>query len=152
VTSASDRYIVPDWFTKRVFNPTMAFLVRRGIGVAGARVLTVVGRNTGIPRQTIVNLLTVDGIRYLVAPRGNTQWVRNIRIARSGTLSVGSREERFSAVEVDDLAKPPILGAYLKRWGWEVGKFFEGVDRHADDATLTKIAPGFPVFRVEADS
>jgi deazaflavin-dependent oxidoreductase (nitroreductase family) len=152
VTSTSDRYIVPDWFTRTIFNPTVAFLVRRGIGVAGARVLTVVGRSSGIPRQTIVNLLTVDGTRYLVAPRGNTQWVRNIRVAQSGTLSVGKREERFSAVEVDDVAKPPILRAYLKRWGWEVGKFFEGVDRHADDATLIEIAPGFPVFRVKTDS
>ena len=73
------RYLAPDWFTRRVFNPLVARLTRWGISVKGSRVLEVRGRTSGEVRTTVVNLLTVDGVRYLVAPRGETQWVRNLR-------------------------------------------------------------------------
>src|SRR3954462_4026314 len=110
------RYQRPDWFTKRVFNPFVAALTRLGLSVAGSRVLEVPGRKSGAPRRTPVNLLSLDGQRYLVAPRGHTQWVRNLRVSGSGRLLVGRRAEAFSAVEVPDAEKSPILRAYLKRW------------------------------------
>src|SRR5260370_26248563 len=97
------------WFTKHVFNPLVAGLTRIGVSVAGSRVLEVRGRKSGEPRRTPVNLLTLDGDRYLVAPRGDTQWVRNLRASGTGRLLVGRRGEPFSAAEVPDDQKPPIL-------------------------------------------
>ena len=69
----------------------MAGLTRLGISLFGSRVLEVTGRTSGEPRRTPVNLLTFEGERYLVAPRGDTQWVRNLRASGEGRLLVGSR-------------------------------------------------------------
>jgi deazaflavin-dependent oxidoreductase (nitroreductase family) len=136
------------WFTKNVFNRAVAGLTRAGISVAGSRVLEVPGRKTGAPRRTPVNPLELDGERYLVAPRGDTQWARNLRASGSGRLLVGRRAEEFTATELPDDDKPPILRAYLRRWKWEVGMFFEGVGPDSTDEELRGIAPRHPVFRV----
>jgi hypothetical protein len=119
------------------------------MSVWGSRVLQVRGRTSGEIRETPVNLLTLDGTRYLVAPRGVAQWVRNIRVSGEGGLRLGRRVERFRAVEIPDEQKMPILRAYLKRWKWEVGTFFEGAGADASDDELRRIAPNHPVFRVE---
>lgn len=107
------------------------------------------GRKSGEWRTTLVNVLTTDdGARYLVAPRGHTQWVRNLRVAGSGEIRLGRKHESFTATELPDAEKLPVLRAYLDRWGWEVGRFFEGVTKNSTDAELTEIAPGFPVFKL----
>jgi deazaflavin-dependent oxidoreductase (nitroreductase family) len=118
------------------------------VSVAGSRVLEVRGRKTGEPRRTPVNLLTVDGTGYLVAPRGQTQWVRNLRARGEGRLLLGRRAEEFTAEELPDDDKPPILRPYLERWKWEVGAFFGGVGPDASDAELRRIAPDHPIFRI----
>lgn len=143
------RYLAPGWFTRRVFNPLVARTTALGLSVKGSRVLEVRGRNSGEVRATVVNLLTVDGQRYLVAPRGTTQWVRNLRAAGTGTLRLGRRREAFTAVELPDDAKYGVLRAYLDEWAWEVGKFFEGLTASSSDDELAAAAPGFPVFRIE---
>lgn len=145
--TATARYIAPSRSTA-LFNSAVAGLTRLGVSVWGSRVLAVRGRTSGQWRTTPVNLLTVDGERYLVAPRGVTQWVRNIRVASGGELRVGRRTEAFTVTELADADKPVILREYLRRWKFEVGVFFDGVDASADDATLRAIAPGYPVFRV----
>ncbi|GAA1292727.1 nitroreductase family deazaflavin-dependent oxidoreductase [Pseudonocardia aurantiaca] len=146
--SSTDRYVHAGRATG-VFNEVVAWLTRRGLSVWGSRVLAVRGRKSGQWRTTPVNLLTHDGERYLVAPRGHTQWVRNLRAAGgTGELRVGRRVEAFAADEIADDAKPAVLRAYLKRWKFEVGVFFDGVDASASDATLLAIAPGYPVFRL----
>ncbi|MEW1913062.1 nitroreductase family deazaflavin-dependent oxidoreductase [Kitasatospora sp. NPDC085895] len=129
-------------------NRTVAALTRAGLSLWGSRVLAVRGRKSGEWRTTPVNLLTHDGQRYLVAPRGHTQWVRNLRAAGTGELRLGRRAEAFRAVELPDAEKPAVLRAYLKRWKFEVGVFFDGVDADASDAELLRIAPGYPVFRL----
>src|SRR5262249_29260477 len=146
--TTTPRYLVPDWFTRKVFNPSVRGLTKLGISVKGSRVLEVRGRTSGEIRTTVVNLLTVDGVRYLVAPRGETQWVRNVRAAGSGPLRVGKRREAFTVAELADEAKPAIIRAYLKAWAWEVGRFFEGLKADSSDAEIAAVAPGFPVFRV----
>jgi deazaflavin-dependent oxidoreductase (nitroreductase family) len=138
----------PGWFTKNVFNRLVARLTRLGISIAGSRVLEVRGRKSGELRRTPVNPLTLDGERYLVAPRGNTQWVQNLRVSGSGRLLVGRRGEEFRATEVEDAAKPPILRAYLKRWKWEVGAFFEGIGADSSEEDIRRIAPKHPIFKV----
>jgi deazaflavin-dependent oxidoreductase (nitroreductase family) len=142
-------YQRPGWFTEHVFNRAVAGLTRLGISLAGSRTLEVAGRKTGEPRRTPVNPLTLDSRRYLVAPRGHTQWVRNLRAAGSGRLLVGRRAEAFRAVELADTDKPAVLRAYLTRWKWEVGTFFAGVGPDSSDADLARIAPDHPVFRIE---
>jgi deazaflavin-dependent oxidoreductase (nitroreductase family) len=142
------RYLQPGWFTRNVFNRTIAGLTRVGISVYGSRVLVVRGRSSGLPRSVPVNLLTYDGDRYLVAPRGTTQWVRNLRVAGEGELRLGRRTEAFGAVEIPDADKLEILRFYLKRWAWEVGAFFDGVGAKASDDELRRIAPDHPVFRI----
>jgi deazaflavin-dependent oxidoreductase (nitroreductase family) len=145
----ADRYVRPGWFTKHVFNRIVAGLTRMGLSVWGSRILAVRGRKTGEWRSTPVNLLSHDGQRYLVAPRGTTQWVRNLRAAGEGELRVGRRVERFKATEVADDDKAEILRSYLRRWRAEVGVFFGGVDANATEEDLRRIAPDHPVFRVE---
>ncbi len=148
MNTTAPRYLVPDSFTRRVFNPLVAGLTRLGLSLMGSRILEVRGRTSGELRSTPVNLLTIDGERYLVAPRGETQWVRNLRAAGTGTLRVGRRVETFDAVELADADKPPILRAYLKKWAWEVGRFFDGLKADSPDAEIAAAAPGFPAFRI----
>jgi deazaflavin-dependent oxidoreductase (nitroreductase family) len=142
------RYVEPGGFTQHVFNRLVNWLTRRGLSVWGSRELRVRGRSSGEWRTTPVNLLTVEGQQYLVAPRGQTQWVRNIRVAGGGELRVGRKVQPFTIEELADADKPVLLRAYLRRWKMEVGVFFDGVDANASDETLLAIAPGYPVFRV----
>jgi len=141
------RYVQPNAGTK-VFNASVASLTRMGISVWGSRVLAVRGRKSGEWRTTPVNPLTFEGNRYLVAPRGHTQWVRNMRVAGGGELRVGRRVERFTATEVPVEERPRILRAYLKKWKFEVGMFFQGVGSDAPEDKLLAIAPDHPVFRI----
>jgi deazaflavin-dependent oxidoreductase (nitroreductase family) len=145
--SPSPRYITPTKSTA-MFNAMVAALTRIGISVYGSRVLYVRGRKSGEWRSTPVNPLSLDGQRYLVSPRGQTQWVRNMRAAGGGELHVGRRVERFTAIELPDDVKPAVLREYLRRWKFEIGMFFEDVTPDSPDSRLLEIAPGFPVFQV----
>ena len=148
----SRHYRAPGWFTRNVFNRVVEALTRLGVSVWGSRVLRVKGRKTGETRSTPVNLLTHEGTRYLVAPRGETQWVRNIRAAGGeGELALGRKAERVHGVELSDEEKPDVLRAYLKRWKPEVGVFFDGVSADSPEAEVARIAPQHPVFRVEPE-
>lgn len=142
------RYVEPGWLTRNVFNRTMRRLTRMGVSVRGSRELRVLGRTSGEWRSVPVNLLVIDGEQYLVAPRGVTQWVRNLRVAGHGELRVGRRSTAFTSVELSDQAKPEILREYLRRWKVEVGVFFNGIDATATTDQLDSIAPGYPVFRI----
>jgi deazaflavin-dependent oxidoreductase (nitroreductase family) len=148
MNAAEARYVKPKSATN-FFNNTVARLTGMGVSVYGSRILYVKGRKSGEWRTTPVNPLSLDGTRYLVAPRGNTQWVRNLRAVGSGELRIGRRAEPFTATEVADDDKPAILRAYLKRWKFEVGVFFDGVDAKAPEEKLREIAPGYPIFRIE---
>ncbi len=139
----------PGWFTRNVFNKAVAGLTALGVSVAGSRVLEVKGRKSGEWRSTPVNLLEVDGTRYLVAPRGHTQWVRNMRVSGGGRLRLGRKTEDFKATEIPPEPAVPILRAYLKKWKWEVGAFFDGVGPDSSDAKLLEIAPDHPVFKID---
>jgi deazaflavin-dependent oxidoreductase (nitroreductase family) len=143
------KYQAPDWFTTRVANPAVALLTKRlGLSIAGSRVLAVRGRKSGAWRSTPVNVLTFQGQRYLVAPRGETQWARNIRASGGGELHLGSKVEPIRVTELGDDEKGPVLRAYLRRWKWEAGKFFAVSGPDATDEDLRRIAPDHPVFRI----
>ena len=143
------RYIEPSRLTRKVFNPTFAWLTRHGVGIRGARVLHVQGRRSGAWHTTVVNPLTVDGQQYLVAPRGTTQWVRNLRASGEGRLQLGRHIDAFTATELGDAEKPELLRAYLTKWRSEVKVFFDGVTPDAPTEELARIAPGYPVFKID---
>lgn len=138
----------PGWFTRHVFNRLVNLAMRLGISLAGSRILEVRGRKSGEWRRTPVNLLVFEGERYLVAPRGETQWVRNMRVSGGGRLVLGRRAEEFRATELAEAERPALLRAYLKKWKWEVNQFFGGVGPEASDKELLRIAPEHPVFRI----
>jgi deazaflavin-dependent oxidoreductase (nitroreductase family) len=127
-------------------------MTRRGLSIWGSRVLAVRGRKSGAWRTTPVNLLTVDGQQYLVAPRGHVQWTHNMRAAGGGELRLGKKVDTFTATEVGDDDKVPLLRAYLKRWKAEVGVFFGGVGPDSSPEELRRIAPDHPVFRITVTS
>ena len=148
LSESAPRYRAPDALTRHLLNPAVAWMARRGVSMRGSRVLAVRGRTSGQVRTTPVNVLQLDGEHYLVAPRGITQWVRNLRVAGEGELRLGRRVQRFTAVELGAAEAPAVLRAYLQRWRWEVGVFFEGVGPDSSDEQLRAAAGRHPAFRL----
>lgn len=136
------------------FNRVARWLTRRGVSLMGSRVLEVRGRTSGAPRQTVVNLMKLgDGTTFLVAPRGITDWVKNVRALPDGRVAtlLGRRREEWVATEITDAAVAvPVLRHYLRHWAWEVGAFFpKGVTAKSPDADLLPLIGRKPVFRLE---
>jgi deazaflavin-dependent oxidoreductase (nitroreductase family) len=145
--SGEAKFVRPGWFTAHVFNPIVEGLSKLGIGMAGAQTLAVRGRKSGEVRTTPVNPMEVGGETYVLAPRGTTQWARNLRASGEGELRSGRRVRRFRATEVPDDEKLPLLRYYVEKWAWEV-KGFMGVDADASDEELVALAPDHPAFRL----
>jgi deazaflavin-dependent oxidoreductase (nitroreductase family) len=142
-------YRPPGWFTRRIFNGLVATATKLGLSVWGSRVLRVRGRKSGQWRSNPVNLLRIGATEYLVAPRGETEWVRNLRVAGTGDLVLGRRVQPFVATEITaEDEKVDILRAYLRRWRMETGVFFDGTSADSPEDDLRRIAPRHPVFRI----
>lgn len=139
------RYDEPDR-AARAANTLIRWLAELGISIAGTRALSVRGRKTGKRRSVVVNVLTVDGVDYLVSPRGTTQWVRNVRAA--GVVDMGPRwhRRRIATTEVADTEKPDLLKRYLDRWYWEVKGHIAGLTPNSGDQELRAAAPSIPLF------
>lgn len=147
---AERRYLRPALFD-HVFNALVAGLTRLGLSLYGSRLLAVPGRKSGIVRTVPVNVLARGGARYLVAPRGETEWVRNLRAHGRGELRLGRECEPFVASELlNDAEKVPVLRAYVEKWWFEVGRFFDISGPYAADGEIERIATQHPVFRIEA--
>ncbi|GAB08946.1 hypothetical protein GOARA_022_00220 [Gordonia araii NBRC 100433] len=145
----SNHYIAPSRMD-RAFNAAVRWLTERGVSLAGSQALTVVGRVSGRPHTVPVNPMSLDGGEYLVAARGETDWVRNARAAGSARLRRGRRDRAVALVEVPDERRAPIIAAYLSKWGWEVGRFLpEGVAADASVDELAVHAHQIPVFAVK---
>ena len=147
-TTPATHYRAPGRVTRSVVNPLVSALVKLGVPLKGAGVLSVRGRTTGEWRSVPVNPLSFEGEQFLVAPRGETQWVKNMRVAAGGRLRRGRRAQEFTALELDDTEKSAVLRAYLTEWAWEVGAFFDGVGAESTDEQLAAIAPRHPIFRI----
>jgi deazaflavin-dependent oxidoreductase (nitroreductase family) len=141
----SARYDEPNK-TARAANALIGWLAEMGISLAGTKALRVRGRKTGKPRGVVVNVLRVDGVDYVVSPRGNTQWVRNVRAA--GVVDIGPRwrRRRLRTTEVADPAKADLLKRYLDRWYWEVKGHIAGLTPDSGDDEIHAAAPSIPVF------
>lgn len=141
-------YVKPGWAVKNIVNRGLGFAVRLGLSPAGGQLLTVKGRKSGEPMTTPVNPLTVDGRRYLVSPRGDTHWSRNLRAGGEGSLSKGRKSETFRVTEVAEADKPALIAAYLERWG-NVTRSHFGTVKDPDQPELERLAKRTPVFRIE---
>jgi deazaflavin-dependent oxidoreductase (nitroreductase family) len=144
-TVMPERYDEPDR-AARAANALIRQLAELGISIAGTRALRVRGRKTGEFRSVVVNVLTVDDVDYLVSPRGNTQWARNVRAAGAVDMGPRWRRRRLHATEVADAAKPDLLKRYLDKWYWEVKGHFAGLTPDSGDDELRDAAPSVPVF------
>lgn len=144
----ASRYERPGFITRRVLNPLIEGAARLGLSLRGAHVLAVQGRKSGKWYTTPVNPLEFDGRRYLVAPRGETGWVKNLRASRQGVLRLGRRSQPIVVEEVPDAEKPPIIRAYLRRWSAETKTHFGVSGPDVSDAELAELAPRRPVFRI----
>jgi deazaflavin-dependent oxidoreductase (nitroreductase family) len=147
---AEASYKQPDWFTTHFVNPLLKGLHRLGISVQGSQTLAVRGRKSGEMRTNPINPFELDGRTYLLAPRGNTQWVRNMRAAGQGELRSGRKVRHFHATEVPDSEKLPLMRLYMDKWSWEV-KGFLGIDADASDEEIERILPDHPAFVLSFD-
>jgi len=128
-------------------NRALSGLTRLGMSVMGSRVLEHRGRVSGELHHTPVNLLTIEGADYLVSPRGETQWVRNVRHAGGRlVLILGRRRRLCTATEIPVADSVPILRTYLRRWKFEVGMFFDGITPDSTDEEWAAVAARHPVF------
>lgn len=134
---------------ERVFNRAFGALVGLGLGLQHNYLLQVPGRRTGRVYATPVNVLELRGQRFLVAPRGRTQWVRNAEIAGEVVLRKGRTRERFRLRPVPRGEKPAILSAYLDRFRPTVQRYFP-VPAGSGPEALAKLADRYPVFELLA--
>jgi deazaflavin-dependent oxidoreductase (nitroreductase family) len=140
-------YKKPGWFSRTIMNAAPATAARFGLSMGGAWLLTVKGRKTGQPHTIPVNPLTIGGTRYLVSPRGDTQWSRNLKAAGQAELRLGHKTEQTAVAEVAEGERPAIIAEYLKRWG-SVTRTHFGTVKEPDAAELMRLAARTPVFKV----
>lgn len=134
---------------ERIVNRVFGVLVGFGFGLRHNYLLQVRGRRTGRVHSTPVNVLELDGRRWLVAGRGRTQWVRNAEAAGDVTLRKGWRRQRVRVRPVADVDKPRILSAYLDRFTLTVQRYFP-VPAGSPPAELARVADRYPVFELIA--
>lgn len=137
-------------FPATLFNPLIGLLTRVGLKPQGAWLLTVKGRKTGKPMSIPVNPLTLDGTRYLVAPRGNTHWARNLRASGEGELRSGRTRETIRTTELPDSEKREPLLAYLERWSGVTKEHFGIAWPNPSEDEITRVAARSPIFRIES--
>ena len=131
----------------RFFNRAFGLLIRIGVGLSHNYLLEVRGRKTGRTYSTPVNLLEHSGKKYLVAPRGCTQWVRNVIASGEASLVRGLRREEVFLRPVPDEVKPDILKDYLDRYSKTVQRYFPVQARSPVEA-FQPLAPKYPVFEI----
>jgi deazaflavin-dependent oxidoreductase (nitroreductase family) len=130
-----------------IFNRIYGFLVGLGLGFSYNYLLQVRGRKSGRVYSTPVDLLEMDGRKYLVAPRGRTQWVRNAEAAGEVTLKRGRMRQTFAVLAISDAEKPRFLKGYLDRFHREVQRYFS-VPAGADEQAFAAIVQDYPVFEL----
>jgi deazaflavin-dependent oxidoreductase (nitroreductase family) len=134
---------------EKIFNRVFGFLVGIGGGFSYNYLLEVRGRKSGKLFSTPVNLLELKGKRFLVAPRGRTQWVRNAEAAGEITLKKGRTRLRFRLRELSDAEKPEILKAYLDTFKREVQTYFP-VPAGSPAEAFSGLLAGYPAFELLA--
>ncbi|MDH6219158.1 nitroreductase/quinone reductase family protein [Streptomyces pseudovenezuelae] len=146
-SSSAPYYLKGSPLTVRI-NSVLGWMARHGVSLMGSAEMSVRGRKSGRMQRIPVNPHTYEGTQYIVSARGHSQWVRNMRVAGGGELRVGRKIRTFTAQELPDTEKLPILRTYLEKWGWEVNQYFQGVTAKSTDEEIIAAAPDHPVFRI----
>jgi hypothetical protein len=133
---------------ERVLGGALVFLIRIGLVRGHFYVLEVRGRKSGRTISLPVDPLDLDGQRYLVCARGNSNWVRNARTAGEVVLIRAMRRRRYAARELPEGMRPPILKAYLDTFAAEVQRFFP-VPKDSAVEAFNNLAPRYPVFALQ---
>jgi deazaflavin-dependent oxidoreductase (nitroreductase family) len=131
----------------QLMNRSISILASLGWTPRNTVTLEVRGRKSGEPRSVVVNTVDVDGRRFLVAPRGETEWVRNVRAAQGEAVVRHGKRERVKLEEIPVSERAPIIAAYLPKNAMATKKHF-GVEPNAPLEEFARIAPNHPVFRV----
>ncbi len=147
-TGPQSAYQAPSATNQKVLNGAISAAIRLGARPRGAMLLQVPRRRSGGIQQIPVNPLDVDSHRFLVAPRGQTEWVRNLRSAGTCGLRSGRHTTDYLATELTNDVKAPLLRAYLARWSAETARFFEPLTKDSSDADIAELAWRFPVFEI----
>ena len=132
---------------ERVFNRTFGILVGLGLGFSYNYLLQVRGRKSGKIYSTPIDLLELGGKRFLVAPRGRTQWVRNAEAAGQVTLKKGSNRRQYRLRALSDQEKPEILKAYLDQFRREVQRYFP-VQAGSPVEAFRELGQNYPAFEL----
>lgn len=132
---------------EKIFNRIFGFLVGIGLGFSYNYLLQVRGRKSGKLYSTPIDLLEMNGKRFLVAPRGRTQWVRNAEAAGEVTLKKGSTRLRFRLRPLSDAEKPQILKAYLDTFKREVQTYFT-VPAGSPVEAFAALTSSYPAFEL----
>jgi deazaflavin-dependent oxidoreductase (nitroreductase family) len=132
---------------ERMFNRIFGYLVGLGLGLRHNYLLQVRGRKTGKLYSTPIDLLQIGSKRFLVAPRGRTQWVRNAEIAGEVTLKKGRKRQQFRLRTIADADKPELLKAYLESFKTAVQRYFP-VPAGSPAGRFAEIASAYPVFEL----
>ena len=132
---------------ERIFNRCFAVAIGFGMGLGHNYVLEVKGRKSGKIYSAPVDLLEFEGRRYLVAPRGETNWVRNARAVGRVTLRKGRQSTEYTVREVAPAQRPTLLKAYLDRFALTVQRYFP-VPRESPASEFAPIAERYPVFEL----
>jgi len=132
---------------ERTFNRALGALVGLGLGPRDYFLLQVRGRKSGRLFSTPVNVIELQGTRFLVAPRGRTQWVRNGEAAGEVALKRGRNVRRYRLRPIPDIGKPSVLRAYLNRFKVTVRRYFP-VPAGSPPEAFAAIAPRYPVFEL----
>lgn len=132
---------------EKFFNRAMGSLVLLGLAPSHMRMLEVRGRKSGKLYSTPVDLLELAGKKYLVAPRGHTQWVRNAEAAGAVTLKRGGTRQVFRLRALSEVEKLPILKAYLDSFRKEVQRFFP-VPAGSPPQAFAEVATSYPAFEL----
>lgn len=132
-----------------LFNRALGTLIRWGIGPAHIYLLEVRGRKSGKVYVTPVDPLEINGRRYLIAPRGRTQWVRNAEAAGEVILRRGSDRREFRVRPIADAEKLPLLKAYLDTYRREVQRYFS-IPAGSPPESFAPVSSDYPAFELLA--
>jgi deazaflavin-dependent oxidoreductase (nitroreductase family) len=132
---------------EKIFNRSFGFIIGLGLGPSHIHLLQVRGRKSGKLFSTPVDLLQLQGIHYLVAPRGRTQWVRNAEAAGEITLKKGSTRQQFRLRPISGAEKLPILKAYLDSFKREVQRYFP-IPAGSPPESFAAISENYPAFEL----
>ena len=140
-----------------VFNPVTRFLLRAGVPLGFNGLITIRGRTSGLPRTTPVAIIDVSGRRWVWCPWGDVNWVRNLRVAGSATISVRGRKEEVRATELDATERiaffRDVLGPVARGmpFGVRFIKLVDGVDLDRPPAELAEGRCVFELYALQAD-